>query len=138
MCYWKQQKYGTMYSYLQMQNTPARMTCEFGSKKMSCLSVCHLTVQSSSWGMLCLQSDLHSGSEAATADAGPRSLQPPIPTSFRTMHFFSEVHLLALLTDYFVMCFLIRFKNLSHNLKILSYIFILFHTVLLPAHSLMC
>lgn len=116
----------------------ARMLFEFGSKKRSCLSVCHLTEQSSFWGTLCLQSDLRSGSEAVTDNAGPRSPEPPIPTSFRTMRFFSEPHLLALLTDYFAICFLKRFKNPPHNLKILSCNFTLFHTLLLPPHSLMC
>jgi len=56
--------------------------------------------------MLCQQTDLCSGIEAAAAYVGPHSPKPPIPTSFRTMGFFSEPHLLALLTDYFVMCFL--------------------------------
>jgi len=128
MCYCKQQMYGTMCLYLPMQNTPARMTFKLGSKKLSCLSACHLTVKSSSWGMLCLQSDLHSGSEAAAGQYPA----PLIPASFRTMCFFSEPHLLAFLTDCSVMCFFKRFKNLSHNLKILSCSFTLFHTSLLP------
>lgn len=132
MCCCKQQMYGTMYLYLRMQNTPARMTFKPGSKKPSCLSACHLTVKSSSWGMLCLQSDLHSGSEAAAVQPPA----PPIPASFRdgfrTMRFFSDPHLLAFLTDCFVMCFFKRFKNFSSNLKILSCSFTLFHTSLLP------
>lgn len=50
-------------------------------KRRSCLSVCHLTAQSSSWGMLCLQSALCSGGLAPRSPRSPRFLDS---TSFRS------------------------------------------------------
>lgn len=132
-CYWKQQMYGTMYGYLHTKNTLGRMTLESASKKTSCLSVCHPTAQSSSWGMLCLRSVRHSGG------VGPPSPQPPSPTSWRTMPFFSEPHLLPLLTNYSVTCFLKRFSKIFLTIRKYGAATSRYFTpFLLPHRSLMC
>lgn len=106
-----------------MQNTPA-------PKKTSCLSACNLTVESSSWGMLCLQSHLV---QAVRQQQQLTLLSPSFLQVLGQSIFFSEPHLLAFLTSWFITGFFKRFKKpFPHNWKILSCSFTLFHTLLLP------
>lgn len=123
--------YGTMYGYLHTQNTPGRMTLESGSKRASCLSVCHPTVQSSSWGMLCLQSAQHSSS------TGPPSPQPPSPPKLENNAFFSRATPAATSDQLFRHVLPQEvFKNLSHGSKIRSRDFTLFHAFPPPPSQL--